>query len=103
MTNPNKAISPKLWILASISLGTGFLNIHSIKTNKTLAPSNAGIGNKLNTAKFTAISGNNNIKFLKLKIVLIMLNKYLLLKVFKFLVFILSNSLYIYEWFFIIF
>ena len=64
MTKPNKINNPTLWILASISRGTGFLKIHSIRTNTILAPSRAGIGNKLNTAKFTASNGNNNNKFL---------------------------------------
>ena len=43
----------------------GFLVMPSIKVNTTLEPSNAGIGSKLNTAKFTPIKEVIFSKFLK--------------------------------------
>ena len=41
---------------ASILLGTGFLNIHSIRQKITLLPSSAGMGKRLKTARLTPIS-----------------------------------------------
>lgn len=42
-------------MIASIFLGTGFLNIHSISVNNILLPSSAGNGNRFITAKFAEI------------------------------------------------
>lgn len=41
--------------MASIFLGTGFLNIISISVNNILLPSSAGNGNKFITARFAEI------------------------------------------------
>ena len=53
--NPNNTIIPTACITASTLRLTGFFRIHSIAQNTTLLPSSAGIGNKLNTARFIPI------------------------------------------------
>ena len=66
ITKPNKTNRPILFIAFTIVRLTGFFLIHSIKTNIIWNPSSAGIGRRLNTAKFTAISGNNSKRYEKL-------------------------------------
>ena len=68
--NPD-SFKPTLLIVLITSRLIGFLRIHSIITNIIWKPSNAGIGNKLNTARLTAISGNKRNKKLKLCIVIV--------------------------------
>ena len=49
----------------SIFLGTGLPQIHSMITNTHLAPSRAGIGKMLNSARFIASIGSKSKKLLK--------------------------------------
>ena len=56
MANPNRNKIPTKLIMVSTFRLIGFFLIHSIRQKITLQPSNAGIGNRLNTAKFTPIN-----------------------------------------------
>ena len=56
-TKPRRTNNPMVWIRFSISGLIFFFLIASIVVNTTCEPSKAGIGNKLNTAKFAEIIG----------------------------------------------